>query len=320
MFMISLPLKPKLVSLENNKGVIEIEGLYPGYGLTLGNALRRVLLSSLPGAAAISVKIGGVKHEFSTIPGVREDVVEITLNLKQVRFRLYGDEPQRIVLTKKGIGAVTAGDFSLPTQVEVVNPDQPIATITERATTLELEAVVERGIGYQPVEERKVGKFPIGEVALDAIFTPIRRVAAEVENMRVGERTDYNRLRFVIETDGTITPEDAFTSAVDILVEQFQTLKDAAFAESSLAVPSAPDETDDATEGENAPKEVLKQKIEDLGVSTRVSNSLIRAGIKTIGGLVHRNEVNLVTLEGLGEGSIKEIRKELGKLGLTLKK
>lgn len=318
--MISLPLKPKLVSLENNKGVIEIEGLYPGYGLTLGNALRRVLLSSLPGAAAISVKIGGVKHEFSTIPGVRDDVVEITLNLKQVRFRLYGDEPQRIVLIKKGVGTATAGDFSLPTQVEVVNPDQPIATITERATTLELEAVVERGIGYQPVEERKVGKFPIGEIALDAIFTPIRRVAAEVENMRVGERTDYNRLRFVIETDGTITPEDAFSSAVDILVEQFQTLKDAVLAESPRAVPSAPDETDEAAEGGNTPKEVLKQRIEDLGVSTRVSNSLIRAGIKTIGGLIHRNEANLVTLEGLGEGSIKEIRKELGKLGLTLKK
>jgi DNA-directed RNA polymerase subunit alpha len=309
-----------MVSLENNKGVIEIEGLYPGYGLTLGNALRRVLLSSLPGAAATSVKISGVKHEFSTMPGVREDVVEITLNLKQVRFRLYGDEPQRIVLSKKGIGAVTAEDFSLPTQVEVVNPDQPIATITERATTFELEAGVERGIGYQPVEERKMGKFPIGEVALDAIFTPIRRVAAEVENMRVGERTDYNRLRFVIETDGTITPEDAFNHAVDILVEQFQTLKNAVLGEAARVAPNAPEETDRAVEREDPQKAVLKQRIEDLGVSTRVSNSLIRAGVKTIGGLIHRNEANLVTLEGLGEGSIKEIRKELGKLGLTIKK
>lgn len=319
--MISLPSKPRLVSLEGNKGVIEIEGLYPGYGLTLGNALRRVLLSSLPGAAATSIKIGGVKHEFSTIPGVREDVVEITLNLKQVRFRLYGDEPQRIVLTKKGVGTVTAGDFSLPTQVEVVNPDQPIATVTERATTLELEAVVERGIGYQPVEERKIGKFPIGEIALDAIFTPIRRVATEVENMRVGERTDYNRLRFVIETDGTITPEDAFSHAVDILVEQFQILTGGASRESmrvALVPPEERDEPGGAVEDEL--KEVIKRKIEALGVSTRVSNSLIRAGIKTIGGLLHRNEANLINLEGLGEGSIKEIRKELGKLGLTIKR
>ncbi|MDP3795041.1 MAG: DNA-directed RNA polymerase subunit alpha [bacterium] len=315
--MIPLPQKPRIITQDEKHGVFEVEGLYPGYGLTLGNALRRVLLSSLPGAAATSVRITGVKHEFSTIPGVLEDVVEITLNLKQMRFRLHGDEAQRIMLAKRGTGQVTASAFTLPSQVEVINPDQHIATITDKTTSLELELLVERGLGYQPVEERKIGKLPVGEIALDAIFTPIRKVAIEIENMRVGERTDYNRLRTIIETDGTVTPQTAFQEGINILVEQFQTLKELL----PSAAPSAKASVKEVVEAaESQEKTVLKNKVEELDLATRVSNSLIRAGIKTIGGLVHRTEASLLNLEGLGEGSVKEIKKELGKLGLTLKK
>lgn len=317
--MISLPQKPRAIAQDKQNGVFEIERLYPGYGLTLGNALRRVLLSSLPGAAATSVRIAGVKHEFSTIPGIQEDVVEITLNLKQIRFRLHGEDAQHITLSKRGLGAVKASDFQLPEQVEIINPDQHIATITDKATPFEMELVVERGLGYQPVEERKIGKLPIGEIALDAIFTPIRKVAVEIENMRVGERTDYNRLRTVIETDGAITPADAFHQAVGILVDQFTALTEFAAKAETKSEHEEGEAIVEARETDEE-KDLLKNRIESLELTTRVTNALIRSGIKTIGGLVHRSEESLLNLEGLGEGSVKEIKKELGKLGLTLKK
>ncbi len=219
--MISLPSQPKIIEKKNNLAIFEIEALWPGYGVTVGNALRRVLLSSLPGAALTQVKIKGVQHEFSTIPGVLEDVVTILLNLKQLRFKLYADEPQKATLSVKGEKTVNGSDFELPSQVELANPEVFIATLTDKKSELELEILIEKGMGYEPAETRKKEKMEIGTIAVDAIFTPVKKVSYRVENMRVGERTDYDRLFLELETDGTITPEEAINLASEILVKHF---------------------------------------------------------------------------------------------------
>jgi DNA-directed RNA polymerase subunit alpha len=221
---ITTPQVPELTELGPNHGKIEIGGCYPGYGATLGNALRRVLLSSLPGAAARSVKVKGISHEFSTIPGVMEDIVQIILNLKQVRFRSHSDEPVAVTLKAKGEGVVTASAIKCPSSVEVVNGDQVIATLSDKKAELEMEIIVDRGLGYVPVEAREEEEREIGEIAIDAIYTPIKRVNYEVENMRVGKRTDYDRITLEIITDGTLTPAEAFNQAVAILVGQFSVL------------------------------------------------------------------------------------------------
>ncbi|HCM36867.1 MAG: DNA-directed RNA polymerase subunit alpha [Candidatus Wildermuthbacteria bacterium RIFCSPLOWO2_02_FULL_47_9c] len=223
--MIPLSQPTKIVESKENRGVFVVEGLYPGYGITIGNSLRRVLLSSLEGAAVTQVNIKGADHEFSTIPGVYEDVIAILLNLKQMRFRLYGEEPQKATLKVRGEREVRAADFKLPASLELVNGDLILAHLTEKSAELEMEIQVERGIGYVPSEEREKEKQEIGSIALDAIFTPIRRVSSRVENMRVGDRTDFNRLTLEIETDGTLTPEEAFYQAVDVLLKQFELVK-----------------------------------------------------------------------------------------------
>lgn len=207
----------KKVSETPSWGVFEVSGLYAGYGVTLGNAFRRVLLSSLPGAAITQVKVKGVKHEFSTIPDVLEDVVDVTLNLKKIRFSFYADEPQILTLKHKGAGAVTASAIKANSQVEIVNPDCHIATLTSKSAELDLELTVEKGLGYSPAETRKIEKLPIGSIAIDAIFSPVTMVNFEVENMRVGDRTDYNKLRLVIETDSTLMPGRALHKAANIL-------------------------------------------------------------------------------------------------------
>ena len=211
----------KTVSETNNEGVFEVEGLYTGYGLTLGNTLRRVLLSSLPGAAITRVKIKGINHEFSTLEGVAEDIVEIGLNLKKIRFRVYTDDPQALTLKVKGEKTVTAAEIETTAQVEVINPDAYIATLTAKDAELNMELTVERGLGYVPVESMKLEKLPVGVIALDAIFTPIVKVNFTVENMRVGDRTDYNRLKLVIQTDGSVTPSAALRKASNILQDHF---------------------------------------------------------------------------------------------------
>lgn len=211
----------KKISEDAREGVFEIEGLYTGYGITLGNALRRALLSSLPGAAITMVKVKGVGHEFTTIPNVLEDMVEIGMNLKKIRFRVHSDEPQVLTLRVKGEQAVTAGDIEGNANVEIATPDAHIATLSAKAAELDMEITVERGLGYVPVEARKMDKLPIGVVALDAIFTPVIKVSFTVENMRVGERTDYNRVRLAITTDGTLTPSEALQKSGVILQEHF---------------------------------------------------------------------------------------------------
>jgi DNA-directed RNA polymerase subunit alpha len=224
--MIPLPQKPKIVKKEKNKALFEIEALYPGYGITIGNALRRVLLSSLEGAAVTQMKIKGISHEFSTIPGVLEDVVTIMLNVKKLRFKMIGEEPQRASLVAKGEKEIRGADFELPSQLELINPDCYIATLTSKNAKLEMEILVEKGVGYLPRERRKKEKLEIGVIPVDAIFTPIKRVAIKTENMRVGERTDFDKLYLEIETDGTILPEEAFKKAIEILINQFSFLKE----------------------------------------------------------------------------------------------
>lgn len=213
----------KTVSEDAKSGVFEVEGLFAGYGLTVGNAIRRALLSSLPGAAVTEVKIKNVPHEFSTLPGVKEDIVELSLNFKRLRLRLHVDEPQVLSLKAKGERVVTAGDIEPNSNVEIVNPDIVIATLTSKDADLDMEIKVEKGLGYVPVEMRKSeGRLPIGTIAVDAIFTPVERVNYAVEDMRVGDRTDYNRLRLEIMTDGTISPSSALHKAASILKDHFE--------------------------------------------------------------------------------------------------
>ncbi len=220
-FSLSATASIQTVSETATQGTFQIEGLYTGYGLTIGNALRRVLISSLPGAAITRVKIKGVSHEFSTLDGLSEDIVELTLNLKRVRFHMYSDEPQTLILKAKGEQEITAGLIETNASVDVVNPEAKIGRLTAKNADLDMELTVERGLGYVPVEASKAEKLPIGVIALDAIFTPIVNVNFTVENMRVGDRTDYNRLKLVVTTDGSITPSAAVAQASVILGEHY---------------------------------------------------------------------------------------------------
>ena len=224
--MFSFPISPKIIKKDKNTAQFEMRELYPGYGVTVGNALRRVLLSSLPGAAITLVKINGVAHEFSTLPGVYEDIVSIMLNLKQLRFKVFSDEPEKITLSAKGEKEVKAKDMKIPSQIELINKEAHIASLTKKTAELEIEVLVEKGLGYEPAENKKKEKLEVGEIAMDAIFTPVRKVNFVVENMRVGDRTDYDLLKMEIETDGTITPEQAISSASEILVKHFSSFVD----------------------------------------------------------------------------------------------
>lgn len=212
----------KTVSEEGTKGVFEIEGLYAGYGLTVGNALRRSLLSSLPGAAVTYIKVKNASHEFTTIPGIKEDMVELVLNMKKLRFRMHTDEPQTLLLEVKGERTVTAEDIKTNSQVEVVNPDEVIATLTAKDAELSMEITVEKGLGYSAVESRKAEKLSVGLIGVDALFSPVTKVNYTVENMRVGDRTDYNRIRLEVETDGTISPSSALHKSANILKDHFE--------------------------------------------------------------------------------------------------
>ncbi len=231
----------KTVSEDQKHGVFEIEGLFAGYGLTMGNTLRRTLLSSLPGAAVTELKIKNAPHEFSTLPGVKEDLVELSLNFKKLRFRMHTDEPQVLTLKVEGEKDVTARDIKTTSEIEVVTPDELLATLTSKDAELDMEIKVERGLGYSPVEARKEGRLSIGTIAIDAIFTPVQKVNYLVEDMRVGERTDYNRLRIEIETDGTISPSAALHKSANILKDHFE--KVAALNVQEFLAPKAETET-----------------------------------------------------------------------------
>ncbi len=318
-YTIHLPSQPKIVMEKGNAGMYQIDGLYPGYGHTLGNSLRRIVLSSIPGAAITSIKIDGVPHEFSTVEGVSEDVVTLILKLKQVRFELTTDEPQTVTLKVTGPREVTAGDITVPGQVRVLNPEHPIATVTAKKE-LAIEMRIEKGLGYMPKEEVHKERVEIGTIALDAVFTPIRRATYEVENMRVGDRTDYNRLKMYIETDGTLTPRAALEQSIAIMIRQLKAI--VGFEEDEEEELEAPAhesaEGEKETEGEDV-KEFLKTRIESLDLSTRTANALTGANIRTVGGLVRKKEADLLELEGLGDKGLQEIRRALANYGVTLK-
>lgn len=235
--MIQLPTEPKIISKTEDKAVFEIGPLYPGYGMTIGNTLRRVLISSLDGAAITSIKIKGVDHEFSAIGGVLEDVIEIILNLKKVRLKVFKDEPVILMLQAKGERIVTAGDIEPNADVEIVNRDQHIATITDKKTELEMEFTVEKGTGYVPADQGQKEKLGVGKIAIDGIFTPIKNVNFTVENIRIGQRTDYNKVLLDIETDGSVSPEEALKKASQILIDHFSIVN-------SITVPEAKTKTD----------------------------------------------------------------------------
>jgi DNA-directed RNA polymerase subunit alpha len=321
------PTQPKVVSQDGNKATFEIENLYPGYGHTLGNSLRRIIHSSVPGVAVTAISIEGVPHEFSTINGVVEDVMNIILNLKRVNFKMTGDEMQVVTIEAKGEKVVTANDIKAPSQIEVINTDQHIATLSAKTSSLKMEITLEKGIGYAAKESRvKNEKAAVGTIILDADFTPIRRVKYDVENMRVGDRTDYNKLVIGIETDGTATPNEVLEESIDIMIEQLEAMKynpikKTVFADSLDNRPFDLSKNSDNVEVEEVIEEDgnTKIKVEDLPLSVRTSNALMMAGIKSVAGLLRKTEDDIFNLEGLGAKAVEEIKEALGNLGLELK-
>ena len=307
---------PKIVheEVDENRGVFVIEPLDRGFGYTFGNSLRRVLLSSLEGAAVTSVKIEGVAHEFTTLPGVREDVTDINLNLKNLICRLHGESPEiEVHLAKKGAGKVTAADIEAPAELEVLNPDLELANLSDKGK-LEMTLTIGRGRGYVPAEDNRGPEHTIGVIPIDSIFSPVRRVSYDVEASRVGQRTDYDKLRLDITTDGSVEPREALARASEILIEQLMTFANperiegigGQAAEAEAAEPSL------AHGMENFP-------IEELELGVRSYNCLKRVGIETIGDLVSKTENELSAIPNFGRKSIEEVKDALAAHGLLLR-
>ncbi len=314
-FNIVLPSKPKIVSEEKFSGVYEIDGLYPGYGHTLGNSLRRIILSSLPGSAVTSVKIAGISHEFSVIPGVKEDAITILLNLKKMRLSVVSDEAQTLTLKVKGPKEVTAGDIKVSGGVEIMNPELIIANLTDKSAELDVEITVEKGLGFVSKEELQKNRVDIGHITVDAIFSPIRRASYEVENMRVGDRTDFNRLRMFIETDGTITPKEALEKSIETMIHQLKAI--VGFKEEEVIMPSS--SMKEVSAKEDVDDDSLKTRIETLNLSARTLNALSNANIRTVGGLARKKEKDILEIEGLGSKGLTEIKEVLETFGIRLK-
>jgi DNA-directed RNA polymerase subunit alpha len=311
---VTLPSKPRVVKEEEFQGIYEIDGLYPGYGHTLGNSLRRIILSSLPGAAVTHVKISNVKHEFDAIDGVREDVITILLNIKRIRLALHSPEPVVMTLKADKMGVVTAKDIKAPSQIEILSLDQPIAEITAKGVSLDIEMTVSHGLGYVPREVHQKEKVDIGAIAMDAVFTPIRRANYEVENMRVGDRTDYNRLRLFIETDGTMSPREAMEKSIEIMIHQLKAVtgfKD--MADEPVAVTEAP-----STPSSEVDPDVLKTRIENLELPARTLTAFEEASIRTVGGLVKKSKDDILSLDGIGPKALEEVVALLKSMGLSL--
>jgi DNA-directed RNA polymerase subunit alpha len=303
--------------VDENRGTFTIEPLDKGFGYTFGNSLRRVLLSSLGGAAIKSVRIEGVAHEFSTVPGVKEDVTDIVLNLKDIVVRMHTDADEvEAPLVATGPGEVKAKDIDLPAGVEILNPDAPIATL-EKRTKLEMYLTIGRGRGYSPAEDNKSEEQPIGVIPIDSIFSPIRRTAYAVDSARVGQRTDFDKLSLEIETDGSIEPASALREAAELLIKSLAIFTDAdrveeltsrdGTAQADGAEPAAP-----AVEGDD-------RLIEELEIGVRAYNCLKRAGIQTVGDLVQRSESELNAIPNFGKRSTEEVKEALVALGLGLR-
>jgi DNA-directed RNA polymerase subunit alpha len=307
---------PRIVHEEINehRGIFVIEPLDRGFGYTFGNSLRRVLLSSLEGAAVTAVKIEGVAHEFTTLPGVREDVTDIILNLKNLICRLYGESPEvEVHIAKKGAGAVTAGDIQAPADLEILNADLELAHLSEKGK-LEMTLTIGRGRGYVPAELNRGPETTIGVIPIDSIFSPVRRVAYDVEAARVGQRTDYDKLRLDVTTDGSLEPRDAIGQAAELLIRQLAIFTDLESIE-GLAEATQVDTRDEipgAKGMENFP-------IEELELGVRSYNCLKRVGIETIGDLVSKSENELAAIPNFGKKSIEEVKETLQTHGLTLR-
>ncbi len=319
---IVVPSKPKVIREDGFTGTYEIDGLYPGYGHTLGNSLRRIILSSLPGAAVTQVKIKGIEHEFSSIDGVKEDVITILLNLKKLRIKLITDEPQTIVIKSKGIKKITAGDAEIPGQVEILNPELHIVELTDKNAEVDMEITLEKGLGYVSKDVLRKDRVDIGIISLDATFTPIKKANYEVENMRVGDRTDFNRLRITIETDGTITPKQALEESITLMIHQLKAI--VGFKEEEVSIIEKFEKSKESSSEDDEVKpeldvEFLKTRIDAIGLSPRTVKALSNANIRTVGGLARKKEVDILDVEGLGGKGIQEIKKILSNYGITLK-
>jgi DNA-directed RNA polymerase subunit alpha len=302
---------PKIESdaSSRNYGRFVIGPLESGYGITLGNALRRVLLRSLPGAAVTSIRVSDVHHEFSDIPGVREDTTQMILQIKQLRLKMYSEEAARLRLDVRGEGTVVAGDIQAPPEVEIINPDLYFFTVDSPDTQIEIELTVEGGRGYSPAEERE--RLPISELPVDAIFSPVRKVNYNVERARVGQMTDYDRLNLEIWTDGTLRPNEALSQAAQILVTHLRLV-----AGVSEEVASA--EPEEVEEEEGIPREIYETPIEQLDLSVRVFNSLKRTGITSVGEVLEmldRGEEAMLTIRNFGEKSLSELKLQLNVKG-----
>jgi len=307
---------PGLVQVDDHSAssaTFVVEPLHSGYGMTLGNSLRRVLLSSISGAAVTSFKIEGVTHEFTTVKGVKEDVVDIMQNLKGVRFRVYGDEVQNLRIVKQGKGVITAKDIQVNADVEIVNPDHAIATIDDDKAKFVMDLVVETGRGYRTVEEGSAKKAS-DYVALDAIFSPVLRVRYKVENTRVGQMTDLDKLIITIETDGSITPRDAFEEASAILVNQYTALAGKTRIESPEVMSSASGGRMSGDSGDEPA--ALNTPIEDLNLSARTTNALVNNDIHTIKDLFALSDAELRDLKGFGSKALDEVKEKLAELEL----
>lgn len=308
--MLSAPVFPKVESdvLTRDYGRFVIGAMEQGYGVTLGNSLRRVLLSSLPGAAITSMRLTDVHHEFSDIPHVKEDVMQLMLNVKQIRLKLHGEGPMRMRLEVRGEGVVTAGDIIVPPEIDINNPDLYLFTTDSNKARLDIEFQVEAGRGYSPAEQR--GKLPIGEVPVDAIYSPVKRVNFEVEAARVGLMTNYDRLILEIWTDGTMRPQEALRQAAMVLVQHLQLISGVALDE---MLPES------GIESKGIPSELSIKPIEDLELSVRVYNALKRTGISTIGDLldmIEKNGGTLTNLRNFGDKSMTELTEKLRERGL----
>lgn len=300
----------KIEKKEGNKVIFAVEPLSPGYGNTLGNALRRVLLSSLIGYAPVGVRVKGVSHEFSTISGVKEDVVEIILNIKKLRVKLHGDEPQTIKINVKGAKKVTAADIEVPSQAEIINKDLHIATLDGDKSELSMEIDVERGRGYEPVEQSKSENSKLNTIALDAMYSPVRRVRYEVEATRKGKIIDLDKLILEVETDGIITPKEALAEASEILVDQFSLL---------AGKKEAPKEIKETNIDDNKKKQDAQQiQIEELDLSARAMNAFLANEIKTVGEALEIGGDKLSKMKGLGRKAIEELNKKIKEFDLEL--
>ena len=312
--LIQAPTLSSVTDHSPTSATFTIEPLHPGYGMTLGNSLRRVLLSSIAGAAITGFRINGISHEFTTVKGVKEDVVQIMLNLKNIRFRLFTDEPQTLTLVKKGKGPIKAKDLQLNSDVEVVNPTQVIATVDDEKASVTMELVVETGRGYLALDETGSGRTISDMIMLDALYTPVVRVRYKVENTRVGTRTDLDRLLLTVDTDGSITPRDAFEEAAAILINQYTALAGQTRVE-SMPTPKADDGEAGMDLDGDEPAELMTS-IEDLNLSARTTNALINNDIHTIKDLLSLSEAELRDLKGFGNKALDEVKEKMAELEL----